>query len=120
MAGLGGHERGLDGLEVAHLADQDHVRVLAERALERAGEARGVEADLALVDDGLLVAVQELDRVLDGDDVAAFGVALMWSIIAASVVDLPEPVVPVTRIRPRCSTAIFSSDLRQAQLLGCS
>ena len=36
-------------------------------------------------------------------------VALMWSIIAASVVDLPEPVVPVTRTRPRCSAAIFSS-----------
>ena len=29
----------------------------------------------------------------------------MWSIIAASVVDLPEPVVPVTRIRPRSSSA---------------
>ena len=38
-------------------------------------------------------------------------VALMWSIIAASVVDLPEPVVPVTRIRPRCSAEIFSSTL---------
>ena len=29
----------------------------------------------------------------------------MWSIIAASVVDLPEPVVPVTRMIPRCSSA---------------
>ena len=27
----------------------------------------------------------------------------MWSIIAASVEDLPDPVVPVTRIRPRGS-----------------
>jgi hypothetical protein len=33
----------------------------------------------------------------------------MCSIIAASVVDLPEPVVPVTRIRPRCSLAIDST-----------
>ena len=32
----------------------------------------------------------------------------MWSIIAASVVDLPEPVVPVRRIRPRSSSAISS------------
>src|ERR1700733_12166010 len=31
---------------------------------------------------------------------------LMRSIIAASVVDLPEPVVPVVRIRPRCSSQI--------------
>ena len=32
----------------------------------------------------------------------------MWSIIAASVVDLPEPVVPVQRTSPRCSRQIFS------------
>ena len=32
-------------------------------------------------------------------------VSLIWSIIAASVVDLPEPVVPVSRIRPRSSSA---------------
>jgi hypothetical protein len=32
----------------------------------------------------------------------------MWSIIAASVVDLPEPVVPVSRISPRSSSAISS------------
>ena len=29
----------------------------------------------------------------------------MWSIIAASVVDLPEPVVPVSSTIPRCSSA---------------
>ena len=29
----------------------------------------------------------------------------MWSTIAASVVDLPEPVVPVTRMIPRASSA---------------
>ncbi len=28
----------------------------------------------------------------------------MWSIIAASVVDLPEPVVPVSRMIPRSSS----------------
>ncbi len=33
----------------------------------------------------------------------------MWLMIAASVVDLPEPVVPVSRIRPRSSSAIVSS-----------
>ena len=32
-------------------------------------------------------------------------VRLMWSIIAARVVDFPEPVVPVTRTIPRCSSA---------------
>ena len=33
---------------------------------------------------------------------------LMWSIIAARLVDLPEPVVPVTSTSPRCSIAMFS------------
>ena len=39
----------------------------------------------------------------------AVRVALMWSIIAASVVHLPLPVVPVTSTRPRSSAAIFFS-----------
>ncbi len=38
-------------------------------------------------------------------------VALMKSIMAARVVDLPEPVVPVHRIRPRCSWQIVSSTI---------
>ena len=34
-------------------------------------------------------------------------VELMWSIIAARVVDLPEPVVPVSRMIPRgCSASV--------------
>ncbi len=36
---------------------------------------------------------------------------LILSTIAASVVDLPEPVAPVTRIRPRCSSASFSTPI---------
>ena len=71
VAGLGSLERGLGGLAVAQLADQDHVRVLAKRAPERLVERLGVEPDLALVDDAALVAVQDLDRVLDRDDVLA-------------------------------------------------
>ena len=43
-------------------------------------------------------------------------VALMWSIIAASVVDLPEPVVPVTRMRPRS----LDGDLLQHLAAACS
>ena len=41
----------------------------------------------------------------------------MWSIIAASVVDLPEPVVPVSRMMPRSSSASVAHDGRQAELL---
>ena len=69
VAGLGRRERGADRLLVAHLADQDHVGVLAQDAPHRAAEALGVGADLALVDDRAFVFVQVLDRVLEGDDV---------------------------------------------------
>ena len=69
MAGLRSLQRSLRGLGVAELADQDHVRVLAQRAPERLHEVGGVETDLALVDDARVVAVQNLDRVFDRDDV---------------------------------------------------
>ena len=71
--GLGGEQRGLDRLVVAHLADQDDVGVLAEGGAQGAGEGVGVDVDLALVDDRLLVAVEELDRVLDRDHVLGAG-----------------------------------------------
>ena len=69
VAGLGGVHRGFDRFHVAHFADQDDVRVLAQGAAQRVGERSRVDADLALVDDALVVAVQVFDRVLDGDDV---------------------------------------------------
>ena len=69
MAGLGGHQRRLDRLVVAHLADEDDVRVLAQRRAQRGREAARVDVDLALVDDRLLVLMEELDRILDRDDV---------------------------------------------------
>ena len=66
---LRGLQGGLRSLGVAKLADQDHVRVLAKRTPERLCEVARVETDLALVDDARVVAVQDLDRVLDRDDV---------------------------------------------------
>jgi hypothetical protein len=42
---------------------------------------------------------------------------LRWSIKAASEVDLPEPVPPTNRIRPRFSMITSSQHLRQAQIL---
>ena len=73
VAGLGRGQRRGDRLEVAHLAEEDHVGVLAQRTAQRLGEADRVLADLALVDDAALVVVQELDRVLDRDDVVGAG-----------------------------------------------
>ena len=69
VAGLGGGQRRLDRLVVAHLADEDDVGVLAHRGAQRGREVGGVEPHLALVDHRELVEVQHLDRVLDRDDV---------------------------------------------------
>jgi hypothetical protein len=73
VARLGGGQRGLDRLVVAHFADEDDVGVLAQGAPEGQRKALRVDVDLALVHDGLLVAVQELDRVLDRHDVLVAG-----------------------------------------------
>ena len=42
VAGLGGGQRQADGLQVAHFADQDDVRVLAQRRAQRLAEAERV------------------------------------------------------------------------------
>src|SRR5207245_529635 len=69
VPGVGGGDAGRDRLGVAHLAEQDHVGVLAESGAQRLAERDRVGADLALVDYAALVLVHELDRVLDREDV---------------------------------------------------
>ena len=69
VAGLGDLQRRFDRLEVAHLADQDDVRILAQRRAQRVAEAVGVAVHLALVDQAVLVLVDVLDRILDRQDV---------------------------------------------------
>src|SRR3984957_10279390 len=69
VAGFGGENRGGNGFQVAHFADQNDVRVLTQSSAQRGGERRGVDFDFALVDETLFVAVQIFDRVFDGDDV---------------------------------------------------
>ena len=59
--------------------------------------------------------MEELDRVLDRDDVLG-ALSLIESIIVASVVDLPEPVGPVTRTRPRGCREL-EEHLGQAEVL---
>ncbi len=71
-------QRGLDRLEVPHFADQDDIRVLAERGAQRGAERRGVGMHLALVHEAVLVLVDVLDRVLDRENVLlALGVDLV-------------------------------------------
>ncbi|RMO57057.1 hypothetical protein ALQ39_05749, partial [Pseudomonas amygdali pv. eriobotryae] len=75
VAGVGKRQRMLHGLAVTNFADQNHIRSLTQRVLQRRAETAGIDPHLALVDDGLLVAMDEFDRVFNGDDMAA-GVAV--------------------------------------------
>ncbi len=70
VAGLRDGQRRTHCLEVPHLSHQDDIRILAERVLQRRGEALGIGSDFPLIDETALVPVDELDRILDRDDMA--------------------------------------------------
>ena len=69
MPGAGHVECGLHRFAIADLADLDDVRRRPDSALQRASVRLGIQPNLALVDDRLLVGMQKFDRVLDRDDV---------------------------------------------------
>ena len=73
VAGFRDRDRRRYGLEVAHLADQEHVGCLAQGGSQGVGEGGDIGADLALLDDTALVPVDVLDGILDGDHVTGPG-----------------------------------------------
>src|SRR5208282_301841 len=78
VAGFGDTQRRLDGFQVAHFADQHHVRVFTKSGAQGIGKTLGVRMHFALIDQAVLVHVHELDRVLDGEDVfVALGIDLV-------------------------------------------
>jgi hypothetical protein len=58
---------------ISHLSDKDDIGVLAHDVPERIRVAFRVDADLALIDDALLVLVKNLDGVFDRDDMSRVG-----------------------------------------------
>ena len=117
VAGLGGDQRGPDRLLVAHLADDDHVGVLAHRGPQRRAERLDVGDDLPLGDDRSLLGDQDLDRVLEGEHVHRRVETLISSAMAASVVVFPDPARPVTRVRPCGRSARSAEDGGQPEVL---
>ena len=101
MAGFGRGERGRDGLEVAHLAHQDHVRVLAQAAAQGAGKVLVSEPTSRWWITQPLGGVYMYSTGSSMVTMWHRRVALMCWIMAARVVDLPLPVGPVTSTRPR-------------------
>ena len=116
VAGLGGGQGEPDRLQVAHLADEDDVRVLAQGRTQRLVEAKGVAMDLALAHEALPALVDEFDRVLDGEDVAVPG--------CVPVVDhrgqggrFPAPRRSGDQHQPARSAGEVLEDLRRVQLV---
>ena len=71
MPRLRGGERSGNGIQIADLADEDHVGRLAQDVAERVGETLRIKAHFALLHHGTLALVNELDGVLNSDNVAA-------------------------------------------------
>ena len=69
VAGFGGFESDFDGFFVAHFADQNDLGRLAQGGAQGERETWRVAVKFALVNRGFLVAVQEFDGVLNGEDV---------------------------------------------------
>ncbi len=93
VAGLGGLDGDRDRLQVAHLAHQDDVRVLAQR------RAQGAPKPLVCAPTSRWLMRHCLSwwtNSIGSSMVMMWSsrCSLMWSIIAASVVDLPLPVGP--------------------------
>ena len=59
----------LHGFGIADFADQNDIRRLPQRVLERVMPGMRVDADLTVGDERLLRLVNEFHRVLDRDDV---------------------------------------------------
>ncbi len=77
MAGLGEGDGVLHRLRVTDLTDQDHVRRLTQRVLERVVPRVRVDADFAVSDQRLLRLVHELDGIFHRHDVTGGGLVAM-------------------------------------------
>src|SRR6185503_19718697 len=62
-------QRSLERVEISNLTEEDDVWILTKHAPQRLREAAGVRSDFTLVDVAAVVAVQELDRIFNRDDV---------------------------------------------------
>ena len=69
MPRLGGVHGGLEGFAIAHLAHEDHIRILPQGGLEAGGEVGHVDTHLALAEAALLVGEEVFDRILQRDHV---------------------------------------------------
>ena len=70
VPGFGEGDCRLHGFRIPDFADEDDVRRLPQRVLQRVLKRERVEADLPLSDERLFVIMDEFDRIFHRDDVA--------------------------------------------------
>ena len=68
MSGFGGQKGGFDGFQLAHLAHQNHVRVLPQDGAEAVGEGAGILTHLPLVDGAFVALIDVFDGVFQRND----------------------------------------------------
>ena len=116
MAGLSHRHGALDRLQVPELADEDDIGVLTQSAAEGVREPVRVRADLPLVHHRPAVAVEVLDGVLDGENVA--GAALVDMVDhAGQSGGLARARLPGHEDEPAVPGGQVQDNLRQAQVL---
>src|SRR5215471_21591327 len=69
VAGFSDAQRRFDGFQVAHFADQHHVRIFTKRSAQRVGKRLRIGVHFTLVHQAALVLVHEFDGIFNGNDV---------------------------------------------------
>ena len=109
VAGVGRLERRVERFEISNFADEDDVGILPQHAAQRLRRSVAVSVPTSR---WLMWQLMSRCRNSIGSSIVmmfARRCSLMCWIIAASAVDLPEPVTPVTSTSPRGFIAISSS-----------
>ena len=70
QTGFGGSESQRDGFQVAHFTHEHDIRILAQGGAQAVGKRSAITRHFALGNDAFFGGVDELDRFLDGDDMA--------------------------------------------------
>ena len=65
VSGFSESDGGGDCFQIAHFADEDHIRIFPQRRPQGIGERIRVRAKLALIDHAFFVRVQVLNRVFN-------------------------------------------------------
>jgi hypothetical protein len=69
VAGGRGGQRQFDRFEIAHFTYEEDVRIFAQGAAQGRPEGTSMHPDFSVLNETILAAMHELNRVLDGDDV---------------------------------------------------